>query len=320
MVLGLPDSVVGPAAGVLTSTLWVFTSLFFTAAGRRIGSTRVNAARLFMAVGLHGVTHLVMFGSLWPETTGEQTLYLAMSGLVGLTICDQLLFTAFLDVGPRLALLVMTTAPLFALLLGAAFLGETVGWSAAAGIALTLAGVVWVVLERPETARDRQTHPHFGRGIALAVLAAGCQAGGLLLSKKGIGYGLLPPDERLPAQSATFVRMVFGAAGVIPIVAAFVWRRNGAVRRGQSPEPARGAGKGYMLTLCGAMVGPYLGVWASLVAVDRTPLLGVAQTLLCLPPVLILPVSVFWLRERISPRAAIGACIAVVGAGLLFFA
>lgn len=313
-----PDSVIGPAAAVATSVLWVFTSLFFTAAGRRIGSTSVNAARLFMAVVLHGVTHLVGFGVLWPEMTGEQMLFLCLSGLIGLTICDQLLFTAFLDVGPRLALLVMTTAPLFALALGAAFLGESVGMLSGVGIAVTLSGVVWVVLERPATPRDALAHPHFNRGIVLAFLAAGCQAGGLLLSKKGIGHGLLPVDEHLPAQSATLVRMVFGAAGVAPILAVYGWRRNGAAHAASKLRRSGRARVGYALTLCGTVVGPYLGVWASLVAVDRTPLLGVAQTLLCLPPVLILPISIFLLKERVSRRAAIGAAIAVGGAALLF--
>jgi drug/metabolite transporter (DMT)-like permease len=74
---------------------------------------------------------------------------------------------------------------------------------------------------------------------------------------------------------------------------------------------------GYAFVVCGAMVGPYLGVWMSLVACDLAPL-GIAQTLCSLSPIFILPFAVVIYREPISPRAAIGAVIAVSGAAMLF--
>ena len=40
---------IGPAAGVATSVCWTGTSLFFTAAGRRLGPTLVNAFRIAFA-------------------------------------------------------------------------------------------------------------------------------------------------------------------------------------------------------------------------------------------------------------------------------
>jgi len=65
------------------------------------------------------------------------------------------------------------------------------------------------------------------------------------------------------------------------------------------------------------VTGPYLGVWLSLIACDRAPL-GVAQTLLTLSPVFIIPATAIMHRERISLRTAIGALIAVGGAAVLF--
>ena len=208
---------IGPAAGVATSVCWTGTSLFFTAAGRRLGPTLVNAFRIAFAIVLLGLTHRFIAGTWLPPAVGGQVLFLALSGVVGLTIGDQALFTAFVDIGPRLGMLIMATAPLWAVLFGWAALGETLPAIAWLGIVLTIGGVAWVVWERPTTRVD-QVSAHRVRGIILAFVAAACQAGGLLLSKQGMGHGWLPDDEHMPPQAATFVRMIFAGAGMIPVL------------------------------------------------------------------------------------------------------
>lgn len=308
----------GHTVGIATSVLWVATSLFFTSGGRRIGSTAVNTFRMVVAVALHAATYaLITGGGIWPEATTEQTLWLLASGLIGLTICDQCLFTAFVDIGPRRALLCMTTSPLFALAFGAVFLGERVGPIGLGGIGLTLAGVVWVILERDPTRADKEKHPHFMRGIVLAFIGAMTQAAGSLASKKGIGHGILPPEEHLDPQAATYIRLVFGLLGMAPILIYYWGQRNS---QSHARAKARRIGRtwvGYSLTACGAVVGPFLGVWGSLVAFDLLDL-GIAQTLLSLSPVLILPFVVFVQKEHVSPRAAVGAVLAVAGSAMLF--
>ncbi|MEM1331559.1 MAG: DMT family transporter [Planctomycetota bacterium] len=317
------DALLGPAAGVAASVFWVVTSVFFTAAGRRIGSTAVNCFRLVLAVLLLGGTHWLLAGSLWPEMLQEQLVLLAISGVVGLTLCDQALFTSFLDIGPRRALLCMTTSPVFALAIGVVFLGERLGLASLVGVAITVGGVAWVIAERkPQTTVGAQAHPeHLKRGIVLAVTAALLQALGAMLSKRGIGHGLIDdPSQHMTAHAASFVRMVFGLLGVIPLALWYVLvhrRQDGhAERKAKRVGTATG---GYALAAAGAVVGPFLGMWMSLVAFDRTPLLGVAQALCSLSPVIILPFAALIEKERLSPRAVIGALLAVVGAAGLFF-
>jgi len=310
------NHIVGPLAGLATSFLWVLTSLFFTAAGQRVGSTWVNAVRLALAVLLHATTFWLLTGLGWPNAGSEQVLYLALSGIVGLAICDQALFTAFVDIGPRRALLIMTTSPLFALALGIGFLGERLRAIDLIGVGITLAGVAWVTAERPHTRTDDAKHPHERRGLLLALLAAACQAIGFLFSKKGIGVGWLPDTQHLAPQAATYIRMVFGAIGMAPILMAYLARgeaRHAAARARRSGRRSTGV----LLACCGAVVGPYLGVWMSLVAIERTPSLGVAQTMCSLSPVLILPFVIVLHGDRVTIRATVGAAIAVAGAALL---
>ncbi len=306
---------IGPAAGVFTSLLWTFTSLFFTAAGRRIGPTVVNAYRIGLAIVLLGLTHRLLSGQWLPAANSRQVLLLAASGLVGLTIGDQALFSSFLHIGPRLAMLLMTTSPLFAALFGAVALDERLGGWAWLGMFLVIGGVAWVVLERPaRQSLATVENARRGRGIALATLAAACQAGGLLLSKQGMGHGWLPPEQRLGPQAATLVRMTFAGAGMVPVLLLHL-RRAG---RHRPPRRYGSRRAGFLLATCGAVVGPFLGVWMSLVASDRAPL-GIAQTLCSLPPIFILPFAAVLHKEHISLRAALGAAVAVGGAAVLFF-
>ncbi len=312
----------GLAAGLATSLLWTATSLLFTAAARRIGPTVVNASRLLLAVVLHALTHLLLFATLIPNATPTQVLLLALSGIVGLTIGDQALLIAFVDIGPRLAMLVMTTSPLFAALFGWVVLGETLHATAWLGIALTIGGVSWVVLERPQV-DTRRTMPRWLRGMVLALLAAACQAGGLLLSKQGMGHGFLPDDQHLAPQAATLIRVFFAGLGMVPILALHVRRerkRRALLVELDRPEDRTHIGSrraGLIFCGLGTIVGPYLGVWMSLVAADRAPL-GIAQTLCSLSPIFLLPFAALLYGERIGPRAVAGALMAVAGSTLMF--
>jgi drug/metabolite transporter (DMT)-like permease len=310
------DIYVGPAAGLFTSVLWTGTSLFFTAAGRRIGPTAVNAFRIGLAILILALIHRLRFGIWVPDAVAGQVMFLALSGIIGLAIGDQALFTAFVDIGPRLSMLLLGTAPIFAAWFGWLALGERLHGLAWIGMALTIIGVAWVVLERPSD--DAITRAgHRVRGVLLGVVAAACQAGGLLLSKQGIGHGWLPDDQHLDPQAATLGRMVFAGVGMLPILGIHAFRQRQRLAAGYRPPRMGSPRAGYLFAACGAVVGPSLGVWMSLVASDRAPL-GVAQTLCSLPPVFILPFAVLIHKERVSPRAVIGAVIAVSGTAILF--
>ena len=311
----IPVAYLGHAAGLATSVLWTGTSMLFTAAGRRLGATVVNTMRILIAVALQCVTHRLVTGAWIPAANGRQILLLAGSGLLGLAIGDQALLTAFVEIGPRVSLLIMTTAPLFAALFGWIMLGETLTPVALVGITLTTAGVAWVVLERP-TAATGTTGGRRARGILLAFVGAICQAAGLLLSKAGIGHGWLPEDQYLKPQAASFVRTFFAALGVLPILAAYALRERGRRAAGIYPVRIGSRWTGALCAFGGSLVGPYLGVWMSLEAAHRVSL-GVAQTLCSLPPVFILPFARFIHHERISARAVIGALVAVGGVAML---
>jgi drug/metabolite transporter (DMT)-like permease len=67
----------------------------------------------------------------------------------------------------------------------------------------------------------------------------------------------------------------------------------------------------------GALFGPIIGVSSSLLAVQHAEV-GVASTLMALPPIFLLPISYFVFKERFSWQAVAGTLVAIAGVALLF--
>ena len=309
-----PFPFAGEAAGLCTALCWVGTSFCFAAASRRLGAGTVNLTRSILALGPLLALNLLMLGHGWPDATWESIGWLALSGVVGLAFGDQFLFAALVDIGPRLSVLLMTLAPVFAAIAGFLMLSERIAGLALLGMAITLGGIAWVVAERPAPGDGRTSTLPPGvrtRGIVLGVLAAAAQGIGVVLAKQG----MLGSEPRVEPIAAQLVRMTGGVAALALAWTLFGPRRwlAGIDLRSAEVRITRPAVLGLV---AGTLLGPVLGVWMSLVAVKALDA-GVASTLMSLSPVLVLPIARLVDRERIGWRAAFGAIVAVGGVVLL---
>ena len=75
--------------------------------------------------------------------------------------------------------------------------------------------------------------------------------------------------------------------------------------------------KGTYQMILGSVVGPFLGISFSLLAVKHTSV-GVAATLMATVPIMMLPIVRVLYKEELNWRAVAGAVVAVGGVGLLF--
>lgn len=294
----------GELAALTTSLCWSATASFFTVASRQIGSVAVNRTRLALAVVLLSLTHWAVRGSLVPlAAEPERWFWLGSSGVVGLVMGDAFLFQAFVWVGPRIGMLMMSLAPIIAALLALVFLGEKLVPLQWLAITITLAGVATVVLDRRRPATVPGERPNFVRGIAFGFGAAAGQAIGLILAKRGL-------EGNFDALSGNLIRMI-AAAGVIWITAVLMRRAGDTLIRVR-------AGKRVLLPIIGgAVTGPYIGVWLSLIAIQRTEI-GIASTLMALPPVFLLPIGRIAFKESIGFQAILGTLVAISGVAMLF--
>jgi drug/metabolite transporter (DMT)-like permease len=292
---------VGEAAALATSLLWSFTALFFAAAGKRTSSAAVNRSRLLFAVVLLSTAHLLAVGTLMPVGAAPfRWQWLGLSGLVGLALGDAALFQAFVLIGPRLAMLMMATVPIHSTLIGRVAFGEALSPAQIAGIALTVGGVAWVVTESRGSAPEVPKR-FFMTGIGLGLLAAVGQAVGLSLARVGL-------VGDFPTVSATLIRTL------VAVTVLWLW----AALRGSARATVHSwrDRRALQLTMAGAVVGPFLGVWLSLVAIDNAPL-GVAATLMALPPVLLIGLERMVYGTRVTRRGVVGTLVAFGGVTVL---
>jgi drug/metabolite transporter (DMT)-like permease len=308
-----PDPL-GHLAALGTAVCWAFSALAFAAAGRRIGILALNLIRLVIAFCLLSAAAWALRGAALPlDASPHAWGWLGVSGLVGFVFGDLCLFQAYRLIGPRLSSLLLSLAPPLTALIGWLALGETLTGRDALGMALTVSGIAWAVGERhppaapmapaapgsPEVAEPPARRPL--AGVALGLGGALGQAGGLVLSKLGMG-GYDPV-------AATQVRAVAGIAGYLLLL--LVCRRWASVGAALRDRPALGN------ACAGAFFGPFLGVSLSLYAIRHT-VAGVAASIMALQPVLVIPLVVLLHRERVGVGGIAGALVAVAGVALLF--
>jgi drug/metabolite transporter (DMT)-like permease len=295
---------IGEIAGIATSFFFAMTALIFTKTGRMVGSQVTNRMRLLFALIYLVVINLIIFREPLPFSAGSSRwIWLSLSGVIGLSLGDAFLFQSYVSVGPRLGSLLLSLAPIFGSIIAWVFFGETLTPLQISGIVLALAGIGWVVMSHEEPADTPLGHTR--RGVIFGVLAGLGQAVGLVLSKQGMA------GEFSPFQ-ANAIRML--AAAIFIWVGAVIQKQAGGTITEVRKQPQI-----LWLLALGALIGPVLGVSTSLLAVQHAEV-GVASTLMALPPVIVLPISYFFFKEKVSWQAIAGTLLAIAGVAVLFLA
>lgn len=279
--------------------LWAFTSYVFTSATNRLGTIQLNIDRMAYASVLLLIT-IGIFG-LNTEVSFLQIFYLTISGIIGLILGDSFLFRAFQEIGPRLTILVYSSNPAFAAVLAFLVFGETLSIWGILGIVITLFGISLVIMEKNN---GRSQHNANFKGLFLAFLGAIGQAGGLIFAKLAFNEG------DIHSLVATLVRI--GSAVLIMLPIALIFRRY------KNPfKLYYNDRKSFQLVSIGSVIGPYLGISLSFIAITNTNI-GIASTLLSTVPIVMLPLNYYIYKEKLSYKSIIGAFIAVGGVSILF--
>ena len=292
---------IGEIAALGTALLWSLTYVQFTLAVRSLGPARLNRLRLLIALGFLFCTHAVVFHTPVPfDAEAERWAWLIVSGVVGFTISDALLFSALLRLGAHRTSMVTALIPVVSALLAWAVFGERLTATQIGGSLATLSGIAVVISARPNSEGVRRNGLWIGVLFALGTVVT--QSIRYILSKRGMAGDF-------PALSANTMQILAAT------VAAWI----PAVLRKDVRRSFEALAKDHVLTptVGGAMAGPFLGVTLSMVALTRASV-GTASTLMALVPVFLLPFSHFVLKERITLRAILGTGLAVGGVAFLF--
>ena len=140
---------IGETAALVTVVCWAVTGIFFTIEGRRVGSWIVNLTRLTLALIILFIIHRVWIGTWLPQNAGTlRWSWFALSGVIGLTLGDALLFSAHIHIGPRLTSLLLSSVPIITVVVAWIFLEERLAFTYVLAVLITTGGIAWVVLER----------------------------------------------------------------------------------------------------------------------------------------------------------------------------
>ena len=300
----------GELASLSASGVWATASLLFARLGKTVSALALNWLKCVIALMLMMVSMLLLHGGIWPSELGmEETLILAVSGVVGLTIGDTAFFHALNRLGPRRTLLLSALSPPMTAVMAVPVLGEPLGGAMILGMGLTMGGVVWVILERhPDGDREveeRRPDGSFSKkmrwGLFFGITYACCQALGNVLTKLGGG--------EITALEISVVRLAFGILGLTMVLAA-------TRRLMETVEPLRHR-KTAILVVVATFLGTFMGIWLMNAGLRYT-YTGIASTLASTSPIFILPLAYFIEGEELSLRSIVGAVIAVAGVAVLF--
>ncbi len=309
------NNYIGEISALATVLCWTMGSQCIEAAGKSVGANSVSMIRLFMALILFCSTQFITTGQLIPiDFPLEAWGWLALSGVIGISFGDMFLVKAFVDIGPRVSMLIMSLAAPLTAIVGWIFLDEVYQLHQWFGMLITLLGVSWVILEKNNNGvsikkaerKKRWIRQLPAKGLFFAFIAMTGQAIGYIFSK----VGMQTTDGYLEPFASTQIRFIAGTMGFIFI---FTFLRSwpdffNAFRNK----------KAIGFTTAGSVFGPYLGVSLSLFALHFIST-GVASTILSLVPIFLIPFAVILHKEHVSYRGILGAVMAICGVFLLIY-
>ncbi len=295
------QSHIGEIAALITAVCWALNGIAFESAGKKVGSLSLSYIRLFIAFLLLCISAFFMRGIALPvDADLHNWIWLSVSGIIGFVLGDIFLFQAYIEIGSRISLLIMSAAPPLTALIGFIFLEERISLLGLLGIFITMTGIALVILSK----NPNENKVEFNRpikGIIYASIGALGQALGLIFSKIGIGD--------YDPMAATQIRIIAAAIVMTVIITKNKkWSEITEAMKNKSATPA---------LIAGSIFGPFIGVTFSLLAVKYTAT-GIVSSISSISPIVIIPASIMIFKEKVTPKEVLGAAISIVGVILLF--
>ena len=288
--MNLTGQWVGELASLCAALTWSFSVMLFRRYGRQASATWLTfykgaVAMLLFAMVIWG------FGE-WQIVSWTAVSILAVSGIIGIIIGDSAFFMALPKIGGPLTSAIQCAAPPLTAIGAWLFLDETLSTQKIMGLIITSAGVAAMVwFERRSTAISAEPKA-LKIGVICAVVAAVCQAIGVLLSRQ--------PLEGVPVAQGSALRMWLP----VLVLGIFEWWRVGGTFQGFVRVTARTPFI-WHLTLA-AFLGSFLGLMLMVYGMTHAPV-GIALAINSTYPlwIVIFDVAIFGHTMRKSSVASL---------------
>jgi drug/metabolite transporter (DMT)-like permease len=291
-----------------TAVCWSCSAFTFSRSSRQVGSLAVNIIRLIVAALFFSIYGYCVRGKCLPTDASLHTWgWLSLSGFTGFFLGDLFLFRSFSEIGVRLSMLIMSLAPVFVAVTGWLWLSETMSARHLIGMAVTISGVMWVIMERPVKGPQQSNHVSL-KGIAYAALGAAGQGLGVVIGKYGMISQSGTQTHIYDPFAATQIRTYAGILSFALLIA-YLGRTKDVLKACHHLKPMT------YITI-GALFGPFLGVALLMRSIQLIPS-GISQTIAATVPVLLIPVAIVVDKEKVTLQSLIGTAVAIGGVGIL---
>ena len=286
----------------LAALSWSIASLISTDITRKIGSLDFNRLRLIFVSFM-----LIAYASIqnsWDTIYIEYLNIIILSGLIGIFIGDSLLFMALKRIGPRRNNILFSLAAPFTVVLNIIILHQEMTLIEITGCLTVFIGVVIAIAygnNKDNKHRWEKIEGSIKIGVIFGILAALCQAIGLIMMKPILNSGADPI-------ASAAIRTVVSA-----FLLSFSFFYNFTKKEGI---------KIYNFTIIfkiiiSGFLGMALGMSLLLIALQNADA-GIIATLSSTGPIMIL--IILWISTKKMPTlgAWLGTIIAFTGTGLIF--
>lgn len=289
----------GEFFALFTAISWTFSSLTFGKISKEYDTQVANLLRV--TIGTIMVGFVCLFGSrhlfLPTDVTWENLKIISLSGFIGMFLGDLFLFKAYNMIGARVTMLIMALSPIIVSIIDFLFLGVTLFPIQIFAILITCLGIILVIFKT----EDKKISLGFSvKGLFYAFLATLGQSLGVILTK----LGSTTYDSLATSQIRLGVAIFFFGAVVL--------------YEGKARETIKMITSKRALSLL--LIGTFFSVFgiAALIEAFKSANASIASTISSTSPIIMIPCSILFYKEKIRKNEIIGAIISVVGLSIFF--
>lgn len=289
----------GEFFALFTAVSWTFSSLTFGKISKEYDTQVANFLRV--TIGTIMVGFVCLFGSrhlfLPTDVTWENLKIISLSGFIGMFLGDLFLFKAYNMIGARVTMLIMALSPIIVSIIDFLFLGVTLYPIQIFAILITCLGIILVIFKT----EDKKISLGFSvKGLFYAFLATLGQSLGVILTK----LGSTTYDSLATSQIRLGVAIFFFGAVVL--------------YEGKARETIKMITSKKALSLL--LIGTFFSVFgiAALIEAFKSANASIASTISSTSPIIMIPCSILFYKEKIRKNEIIGAIISVVGLSIFF--
>lgn len=282
----------GILSALLSACSWAFGTITFERIGKVVPFVGITFLKGVFSIVLM-ILLLVVTGGLYPIGWREFS-FLAISGIVGITIGDSLFFKSLQDLGAKTQVIFFLLGQILTMILSLLFLGELLSVEQYIGAFILLTGVIVT------TWGTQTNHPNKTRGIIFGLASMTCFSVSAIMVKAAI--------SDVPVITATFYRMVFGT--IFTLGYGVASKNFSSWIRPLKDKKLLG------LFVFNVIVITYGGFLLSMAAIKYISV-SLASVLGATEPIFVLLLAFLLMREKVTKREVIGTIVTLVGLFLI---